>query len=184
MAAIEEKNESIGRMSSLTVQLEVTEEALGKVTEALAAKQRDLEAAEQRVSDLVTCLQEKERALGATSQEIRELRSQLGRRMQEVQEVKSEESCLHKVQSECEMLKLRVLEKERIIEIFQKQIDNMTRIVGQHGQTAGAMEVEKAQLKKEVNAWKLKAEELKVCKQCCLYVSLWQQMFSGFKSLP
>lgn len=172
MAAIGEKNESIGRMSSLTVQLEMTEEALSKVTEALAAKQRDLEAAERTVSDVVTCLQEKERALGTTSQEIRELRSQLGSRMQEVQQVKSEEGCLHKVQSECEMLKLRVLEKERIIEIFQKQIDNMTRIVGQRGQTAGAMEVEKSQLKKEINAWKLKAEELKVCKQCCIYVSL------------
>ncbi|RLV96746.1 hypothetical protein DV515_00012556 [Chloebia gouldiae] len=47
-----------------------------------------------------------------------------------------------------------------MVEIFQKQIDNMTQIMGQHGQTAGAMEVEKSQLKKEINDWKLKAEEL------------------------
>lgn len=64
MAAIEEKNESIERISSLTVQLEMTKENLREVTEDLTAKQRDLEAAEQTGSDLVACLQEKERALG------------------------------------------------------------------------------------------------------------------------
>lgn len=170
VAAIEEKNESIGRISSLTVQLEMTEEALHKVTEDLTAKQRGLEAAEQIGSDLVVCLQEKERALRATSQEIRELHSLLGSRMQELQHGRREEGCLHQVRSECEALKLRMLEKERIAEIFQKQIDNMTQIMGQHGQTAGAME--KSQLKKEINDWKLKAEELKVPKQCCVYVSL------------
>lgn len=138
----------------------------------LAAKQRDWEAAEPRGSGLLGCLQERERALGASSREIRELHSQLGSRVQELQHMRSEETCLHKVQSECKVLKLLMLEEERIIEVFQKQIGNMTQIMGQHSQTAGAMEVEKSHLKKEINDWELQAEELKVCKQCCVYVSL------------
>ncbi|KAM6206758.1 LOW QUALITY PROTEIN: coiled-coil domain-containing protein 158 [Sarcoramphus papa] len=163
MAAIKEKNESIGRISSLTVQLESTKETLRKVKD-LTAKQIALETAEKTVSNLMACLQEKERALEVTNQEIKKLHSQLGSGMQELQHLKNEEDCLHNVQSECETLKLQVLEKERIIEIFQKQIDNMTQIVGQHSRTAGAMEVEKSQLIKEINDWKLKVEELKIAK--------------------
>ena len=163
MAALKEKNESIGRISSLTVQLESTKETLPKVKD-LTAKQIALETAEKTVSNLMACLQEKERALEVINQEIKKLHSQFGSRMQELQRLKNEEDCLHNVQSECETLKLQVLEKERIIEIFQKQIDNMTQIVGQHSRTAGAMEVEKSQLIKEINDWKLKVEEIKVCK--------------------
>ena len=164
IAAIKEKNESIGRISSLTVQLESTKETLRNVKEDFTAKQITLEIAEKTVSNLTARLQEKERALEVTSKEIKKLHSQRGSRMQELQHLKNEEDCLHNVQSECETLKLQLLEKERIIEIFQTQIDNMTQVVGQHSQTAGAMEVEKSQLIKERNDWKLKAEELKVCK--------------------
>ncbi|XP_029873739.1 coiled-coil domain-containing protein 158 isoform X2 [Aquila chrysaetos chrysaetos] len=164
MAAVKEKKESIGRISSLTVQLESTKETLCKVKEDLTAKQINLEAAEKTLSTLTACLQEKERALEVTSKEIKKLHSQLGSRMQELQHLKNEEDCLHNVQSECETLKLQVLEKERIIEVFQKQIDNMTQIVGQSSRTAGAMEVEKSQFIKERNDWKLKVEELKIAK--------------------
>ncbi|NWZ57987.1 CD158 protein, partial [Haliaeetus albicilla] len=164
MAAVKEKKESIGRISSLTVQLESTKETLCKVKEDLTAKQINLETAEKTLSTLTACLQEKERALEDTSKEIKKLHSQLGSRMQELQHLKNEEDRLHNVQSECETLKLQVLEKERIIEVFQKQIDNMTQIVGQSSRTAGAMEVEKSQFIKEINDWKLKVEELKVAK--------------------
>ncbi|KAF1500756.1 hypothetical protein FQV19_0005085, partial [Eudyptula minor] len=164
MATIKEKNESIGRISSLTVRLESTKETLRKVKEDLTAKQIDLETAEKTVSNLTARLQEKESALEVTNKEIKKLRSQLGSRMQELQQLKNEEDCLHNVQSECETLKLQLLEKERIIDIFQKQIDNMTQIVSRHSRTAGAMEVEKSQLIKEINDWKLKVEELKIAK--------------------
>lgn len=164
MAAIKEKNESVGRISSLTVQLESTKETLCKVKEDLTAKQLDLETAEQTVSDLTACLQEKESALELTEKEIKELHSQLGSRMQELQHLKNEENRLRDVQSECETLKLQVTEKKRIIDIFQKQIDIVTQIVGQHSRTSGAMEVEKSQLIKELKDWKLEAQELKVCK--------------------
>ncbi|NXV36541.1 CD158 protein, partial [Rissa tridactyla] len=164
MAAIQEKNESVGRISSLTVQLESAKETLCKVKEDLAAKQIDLETAEKTASNLTARLQEKERALEVTSEEIKKLHSQLGSRIQELQHVKNEEDCLRNVQSERETLKLQLLEKERIVEIFQKQIDNMTQIVGQHSRTAGAMAVEKSQLIKDINDWKLKVEELKIAK--------------------
>ncbi|XP_063192234.1 coiled-coil domain-containing protein 158 [Chroicocephalus ridibundus] len=164
MAAIQEKNESVGRISSLTVQLESAKETLCKVKEDLAAKEIDLETAEKTASNLTARLQEKERALEVTSEEIKKLHSQLGSRMQELQHVKNEEDCLRNVQSERETLKLQLLEKERIVEIFQKQIDNMTQIVGQHSRTAGAMAVEKSQLIKDINDWKLKVEELKIAK--------------------
>ncbi|NXG87737.1 CD158 protein, partial [Stercorarius parasiticus] len=164
MAAIQEKNVSAGRISSLTVQLESAKETLCKVKEDLTAKQMDLETAEKTVSNLMARLQEKERALEVTDKETKKLHSQLGSRMQELQHLKNEEDCLHNVQSERETLKLQLLEKERIVEIFQKQIDNMTQIVGQHNRTAGAMAVEKSQLMKEINDWKLKVEELKIAK--------------------
>ncbi|KAM9263803.1 LOW QUALITY PROTEIN: coiled-coil domain-containing protein 158 [Cariama cristata] len=164
MSAIKEKNESIGRISSLTVQLESSKEALHKVKEDLATKQVHLETAEKTLSNLRACVQEKERALEVTNKEIEKLHLQLGSRMQELQHLKNEEDRLYNVQSECETLKLRVLEKERIIEVFQKQIDNMSQIVSQHSRTAGAMEVEKSQLIKEINDWKLKVEELKITK--------------------
>ncbi|KAM9295728.1 coiled-coil domain-containing protein 158 [Morus bassanus] len=164
MAAIKGKNKSIGRISSLTVQLESTKETLRKVKEDLVGKQIGLETAEKTVSNLTARLQEKEKALEVANKEIKKLHSQLGSRIQELQHLKNEEDCLHNAQSECETLKLQLLEKERIIEIFQKQIDNMTQIVGQHSRTAGAMEVEKSQLLKERNDWKLKVEELKIAK--------------------
>lgn len=164
VAAVKGKNESIGRISSLSVQLESTKETLHKVKEDLASKQLGLEVAERRVSDLTACLQEKERALEASREEIKELRSQLDRRLQELQHRKSEEDHLHRVQLECETLKLQVLEKERIAEIFQKQIDSMAQVVSQQSRAAGATEIEKAQLIKEVNDWKVRAEEIKVCR--------------------
>ncbi|XP_035752854.1 coiled-coil domain-containing protein 158 [Egretta garzetta] len=164
MAAIKEKIEGIGRISSLTVQLDSTKETLHKVKEDLAAKQIDLETAEKTVSNLTARLREKESALEVTNKEVKKLHSQLGSRMQELQHLKNEEDCLHNVQSECETLKLQLLEKERIIEILQQQIDNMTQVVGQHSRTAGAMEVEKSQLIKEINDWKLKVEELQIAK--------------------
>ncbi|XP_062430954.1 coiled-coil domain-containing protein 158 [Rhea pennata] len=165
MAAIKEKNESIERVSSLTAQLESTKETLRKVKEDLTAKEMNLEAAERTVSNLTACLQEKERATDITNKEIKKLRSQVGSRMQELQHLKKEEDRLRNVQSECDTLKLQVVEKERIIGIFQKQIDNMTQIVGQHSRTAGAMEVEKSQLIKEINDWKLEVQELKIVKE-------------------
>ncbi|NXL60528.1 CD158 protein, partial [Chordeiles acutipennis] len=164
MAAIKEKNESIGRISSLTIQLESTEETLRKVKEDLKAKQIDLETAEKTVSNLTACLEEKRTPLDVTNKEIKKLHSQLGSSVQELQHLKNEEDCLHNAQSECETLKLQLLEKDGIIEVFQKQIDKMTQIVGQHNRTAGAMEVEKSQLVKERNDWKLKVEELKIAK--------------------
>ncbi|NXA54868.1 CD158 protein, partial [Nothocercus julius] len=165
MAAIKEKNESIERISSLTVQLDSTKEMLRKAREDLKAKQMNLEAAERTVSHLTACLQEKERAIDITNKEIKKLRAQVGSRMQELQHLKNEGDRLHSVQSECDTLRLQVVEKERIIGIFQKQIDNMTQMVGQHSRAAGAMEVEKSQFMKEISDWKLEVQELKIVKE-------------------
>ncbi|XP_010211225.1 PREDICTED: coiled-coil domain-containing protein 158 [Tinamus guttatus] len=165
VAAIKEKNESIERISSLTVQLDSTKEMLRKVREDLKAKQVNLEAAERTVSTLTACLQEKERAVDVTNKEIKKLRAQVDSRMQELQHLKNEGDRLHSVQSECDTLRLQVVEKERIIGIFQKQIDNMTQMVGQHSRVAGAMEVEKSQLMKEITDWKLEVQELKIVKE-------------------
>lgn len=172
MAVIKEKNESVGRVSSLTVQLESTKETLCKVREDLAAKKVDLEAAEKTVSHLTSRLQEKERAREVTDKEMEELRCQLGRRVEELQHLKGEEDRLHSVQVECEVLKQQVLEKERVIELFRKEMDTVTRLVGQHSRTAGAAGAEKSRLVKERNGWKLKVQELKVCKWCCVYASV------------
>ncbi|XP_009875879.1 PREDICTED: coiled-coil domain-containing protein 158 [Apaloderma vittatum] len=163
MAATEAKNESVGRISSLTVQLESTREALPKVQEDFRAKQIDLESAEKTVSNLMASLGERERALNVPRKEIKELHSQLGGGMQlKIQRLRKEEDCFHSARSECETLKLQVLEKEKVTEIIQKQVDNMTHMVDQHSRAAGAMEVEKYQLIKERNDSKLKVQELEI----------------------
>lgn len=132
-AAVKEKFETIVRISSWTFQLESTNERLGKVQEDLKAKQIDLETAERTVSNLMAmaCLKEKETALEVTNKEIKKLHSHVGSNMQELEHLKNKEVRLHDVQSECETLKLQVIEKERIIEILQKQIGITIQVVDQ-----------------------------------------------------
>ncbi|XP_052591345.1 coiled-coil domain-containing protein 158 [Peromyscus californicus insignis] len=164
MAAIQGKNESLEKVSSLTAQLESTKEMLRKVVEELTAKKMTLESSERTVSDLTASLQEKERAIEATNAEITKLRSRVDLKLQELQHLKNEGDHLRNVQTECEALKLQMVEKDKVIEILRQQIENMTQLVGQHGRTAGAMQVEKAQLEKEINDRKLELQEFKILK--------------------
>ncbi|XP_060236935.1 coiled-coil domain-containing protein 158 isoform X4 [Meriones unguiculatus] len=164
MAAIQGKNESLEKVSSLTAQLESTKEMLRKVVEELTAKKMTLESSERTVSDLTASLQEKERAIEATNAEITKLRSRVDLKLQELQHLKNEGDHLRNVQTECEALKLQMAEKDKVIEILRQQIENMTQLVGQHGRTAGAMQVEKAQLEKEINDRKLELQEFKILK--------------------
>ncbi|KAM5287639.1 coiled-coil domain-containing protein 158 isoform 8-T10 [Hipposideros larvatus] len=164
MAAIQGKNESLEKVSSLTAQLESTKEMLRKVVEELTAKKMTLESSERTVSDLTASLQEKERAIEATNAEITKLRSRVDLKLQELQHLKNEGDHLRNMQTECEALKLQMAEKDKVIEILRQQIENMTQLVGQHGRTAGAMQVEKAQLEKEINDRRLEIQEFKILK--------------------
>lgn len=164
MAAIQGKNESLEKVSSLTAQLESTKEMLRKVVEELTAKKMTLESSERTVSDLTASLQEKERAIEATNAEITKLRSRVDLKLQELQHLKNEGDHLRNVQAECEALRLQMAEKDKVIEILRQQIENMTQLVGQHGRTAGAMQVEKAQLEKEINDRRLELQEFKILK--------------------
>ncbi|XP_019479026.1 PREDICTED: coiled-coil domain-containing protein 158 isoform X4 [Hipposideros armiger] len=164
MAAIQGKNESLEKVSSLTAQLESTKEMLRKVVEELTAKKMTLESSERTVSDLTASLQEKERAIEATNTEITKLRSRVDLKLQELQHLKNEGDHLRNMQTECEALKLQMAEKDKVIEILRQQIENMTQLVGQHGRTAGAMQVEKAQLEKEINDRRLEIQEFKILK--------------------
>ncbi|XP_061439359.1 coiled-coil domain-containing protein 158 [Rhineura floridana] len=162
MSAIKEKNESIEKVASMTSQQESTKEMLRKVVEELTEKKVSLESAERQVAELTSCLQEKERVIEATNEEVQKLRGRVDGKLQELQQLKSEGNHLRSLQSDCESLKLQLTEKEKVIEILRKQVDNMTQIVGQHGRAAGAMEMEKSQLLKEVNDKKLELHELKI----------------------
>ncbi|KAI5278884.1 hypothetical protein MUG91_G12n95 [Manis pentadactyla] len=164
MAAIQGKNESLEKVSSLTAQLESTKEMLRKVVEELTAKKMTLESSERTVSDLTASLQEKERAIEATNTEIMNLRSQVELKLQELQHLRNEGGHLRNMQTEHEALKLKMAEKDKVIEILRQQIENMTQLVGQHGRTAGAMQVEKAHLEKEINDRRLELQELKILK--------------------
>ncbi|XP_058289676.1 coiled-coil domain-containing protein 158 isoform X3 [Hylobates moloch] len=164
VAAIQGKNESLEKVSSLTAELESTKEMLCKVVEELTAKKMTLESSERAISDLTTSLQEKERAIEANNAEITKLRSQVNLKLQELQHSKNEGDHLRNVQTECEALKLQMTEKDKVIKILRQQIENMTQLVGQHGQTAGAMQVEKAQLEKEINDRQMELKELKILK--------------------
>ncbi|EHB09518.1 Coiled-coil domain-containing protein 158 [Heterocephalus glaber] len=164
MAAIQGKNESLEKVSSLTAQLESTKEMLRKVVEELTAKKMTLENSERTVSDLTASLQEKERAIEATNSEITKLRSRVDLKLQELQHLKTEEEHLQHAQTECEALRLQMAGKDKVIEILRQQIENMMQLVGQHGRTAGAILVEKAQLEKEINDRRLELQEFKVLK--------------------
>ncbi|KAM6177551.1 coiled-coil domain-containing protein 158 isoform 3-T3 [Erethizon dorsatum] len=164
MAAIQGKNESLEKVSSLTAQLESTKEMLRKVVEELTAKKMTLESSERTVSDLTASLQDKERAIEATNAEITKLRSRVDLKLQELQHLKTEGEHLRHAQTECEALRLQMAEKDKVIEILRQQIENMTQLVGQHGRTAGAMQVEKAQLEKEINDRRLELQEFKILK--------------------
>nr|XP_055153237.1 coiled-coil domain-containing protein 158 isoform X2 [Symphalangus syndactylus] len=164
VAAIQGKNESLEKVSSLTAELESTKEMLCKVVEELTAKKMTLESSERAISDLTTSLQEKERAIEANNAEITKLRSQVNLKLQELQHSKNEGDQLRNVQTECEAFKLQMTEKDKVIKILRQQIENMTQLVGQHGQTAGAMQVEKAQLEKEINDRRMELKELKILK--------------------
>ncbi|XP_073661468.1 coiled-coil domain-containing protein 158 isoform X2 [Tursiops truncatus] len=164
MAAIQGKNESLEKVSSLTAQLESTKEMLRKVVEELTAKKLSLESSERTVLDLTASFQEKERAIEATNSEIMRLRSRVDLKLQELQHLKNEGAHLRNVQTECEALKLQMAEKDKVVEILRQQIEKMTQLVGQHGRTAGAMQVEKAQLEKEINDRRLELQEVKILK--------------------
>ncbi|XP_028599766.2 coiled-coil domain-containing protein 158 isoform X3 [Podarcis muralis] len=162
MSAIKEKNESIERMASMASQQESTKEMLRKVVEELTEKKVSLDAAEKHVAELTACLQEKEKVIEATNEEIQKLRGRVDGKLQELQVLKSESDHMRSVRSDCDSLRLQVVEKEKVIEILRKQVENMTQIVGQHSRTAGSMEMEKCQLAKEVNDKKMELHELKI----------------------
>ncbi|XP_062992145.1 coiled-coil domain-containing protein 158 [Elgaria multicarinata webbii] len=162
MSAIREKNESVERVASMSAQQESTKDMLHKVVEELTEKKISLEASEKHVAELTACLQEKESVIESTNEEIQKLRGRVDSKLQELHQLKSEGDCLRSVQSECESLKLQLMEKEKVVEILQKQIENMTQIVGQHSRTAGAMEMEKSQHLKEISDKKLELQELKI----------------------
>ncbi|KAK2503490.1 hypothetical protein MC885_010438 [Smutsia gigantea] len=155
------KSECQGHMER---QLESTKEMLHKVVEELTAKKMTLESSERTVSDLTASLQEKERAIEVTNVEITKLHSRVDLKLQELQHLKNEGDHLRNMQTECEALKLQMSEKDKVIEILRQQIENMTQLVGQHGRTAGAMQVEKARLEKEINDRRLELQELKILK--------------------
>ncbi|XP_015282595.1 PREDICTED: coiled-coil domain-containing protein 158 [Gekko japonicus] len=162
MSAIKEKNESLEKVASMTVQQESTKEMLRKVVEELTEKTISLESAERQVAELTVCLQEKERTIDLTNSEIQKLRGRVDSRLYELQQLKSEGDHLRSLQADCEAFRMQLKEKEKVIEILRKQIDNMTQILGQHGRTAGAVEVEKAQLLKELHDKKQELQELKL----------------------
>ncbi|XP_077157238.1 coiled-coil domain-containing protein 158 isoform X2 [Paroedura picta] len=162
MSAFQEKNESLEKLASMSAQQESTKDMLRKVVEELTEKKISLESAERQVADLTACVQEKERTIELTNREIQKLRGRVDSRLHELEQMKAEGDQLRSAQADCEAFRLQVKEKEKVIEILRKQIDNMTQIVSQHGRSAGAMEMEKSQLLKEISEKKQEFQELKL----------------------
>ncbi|XP_039224053.1 coiled-coil domain-containing protein 158 isoform X8 [Crotalus tigris] len=162
MSAIKERNDSLERESSILAQLNSTKDKLHKTVQELSERKLSLDSAERLIADLRSSHLEKERVIERTNDEIQQLRGRVESKRQEFQQLKSESELLRSVQSDCESLKVQLMEKEKVIEILQKQIESMTEIVSQHGRTAGAIETEKSQLIKEVSEKKVEVQELKI----------------------
>ncbi|XP_015681440.2 coiled-coil domain-containing protein 158-like, partial [Protobothrops mucrosquamatus] len=162
MSAIKERNDSLERESSILAQLNSTKDKLHKTAQELSERKLSLDSAERVIADLRSSHLEKERVIEHTNDEIQQLRGRVDSKRQEFQQLKSESELLRSVQSDCESLKVQLMEKEKVIEILQKQIESMTEIVSQHGRTAGAIETEKSQLIKEVSEKKVEVQELKI----------------------
>ncbi|KAL2304612.1 hypothetical protein Nmel_006563 [Mimus melanotis] len=124
LAATEEKKESIGRISSLIVQLEMTKEVLLKSWRIWQANRGIWRLLSKQAQLWWPVCRTRRQSLARSSGSY----SQLGSRMQE--RGRRGEGCLQ-VQWECGALKLRLLEKERITEIFQKEIGSMAKLLEQ-----------------------------------------------------
>uniref|UniRef100_A0A8C6Y9J4 Coiled-coil domain containing 158 n=1 Tax=Naja naja TaxID=35670 RepID=A0A8C6Y9J4_NAJNA len=161
MSAIKERNDSLERESAILAQLNSTKGKLHKTVQELNERKLSLDSAERVIADLRCSQLEKERVIERTNDEIEKLRGRVDSKRQEFQQLKSESELLRNVQSDCESLKVQLVEKEKVIEILQKQIESMTEIVSQHGRTAGSMETEKSQLMKEVGEKKVELQEMK-----------------------
>ncbi|KAM3831710.1 coiled-coil domain-containing protein 158 [Vipera latastei] len=162
MSAIKERNDSLERESSILAQLNSTKDKLHKTVQELSERKLSLDSAERVITELRSSHLEKERVIERTNDEIQQLRGRVDSKRQEFQHLKSQSELLRSVQSDCESLKVQLMEKEKVIEILQKQIESMTEVVSQHGRTAGAMETEKSQLIKEVGEKKVELQELKI----------------------
>ncbi|KAK2507460.1 hypothetical protein MC885_018456 [Smutsia gigantea] len=113
---------------------------LCKVVKALTAKEMTLESSERTVSDLTASLQEKERAIKATNVEIMKPRIRVGLKLQELQHLKNDGDHLRNTWTRHEALSFR----------WQKR--------------TSSLQVEKAQLEKEINNRRLELQELKILK--------------------
>ncbi|XP_070613011.1 coiled-coil domain-containing protein 158 isoform X1 [Erythrolamprus reginae] len=162
MSAIKERNDSLERESSIMSQLNSTKEKLHKVAHELSERKLSLDSAEKVISDLRSSHLDKERVIERTNSEIERLRGRVDSKRQEFEQLKNESELLRSIQSDCESLRIQLAEKEKVIEILQKQIEAMTEVVSQHCRTAGAMETEKSQLIKEVSEKKCELQELKI----------------------
>uniref|UniRef100_A0A670ZUU8 Coiled-coil domain containing 158 n=1 Tax=Pseudonaja textilis TaxID=8673 RepID=A0A670ZUU8_PSETE len=161
MSAIKERNDSLERESAILAQLNSTKDKLHKTVQDLNERKLSLDSAERVIAELRSSHLEKERVIERTNDEIEKLRGRVDSKREEFQQLKSESDLLRNVQSDCESLKVQLVEKEKVIEILQKQIESMTEIVSQHGRTAGSMETEKSQLIKEVGEKKVELQEMK-----------------------
>ncbi|XP_075462834.1 coiled-coil domain-containing protein 158 isoform X3 [Ascaphus truei] len=159
MVAIHQNTANLQIVSS---HLESTKEALHKTVEELAAKNLSLESAERNKGDLKTRLEEKEKTLKTTMDELKKLRFQAEAKKRERQQLKSDGEQLIKVLADVEMMKLHLTEKDHIIIAMRDQVADMTRVVGQHSQRAGAMQVENAQLLGDVGDRKAEIQEIKI----------------------
>ncbi|XP_038615398.1 coiled-coil domain-containing protein 158 [Tachyglossus aculeatus] len=163
MAAIQEKNANLERVSCLAAQLESTKETLRKAVDELSAKKMALEGSARAVADLTAALQEKERAVEASDAELGRLRSRLDAKLRELRHLKDEGDRLRDVRAaDREALRLQVVQKDNVLDVLQRQVEKMSLLVGRHGRTAGALQVENSRLRKEVDHGKLELQELKV----------------------
>ncbi|KAL7982167.1 hypothetical protein Chor_001224, partial [Crotalus horridus] len=150
---LDNKNMELQRLDSIVRSLQVecegqiqrqlnsTKDKLHKTVQELSERKLSLDSAERLIADLRSSHLEKERVIERTNDEIQQLRGRVDSKRQEFQQLKSESELLRSVQSDCESLKVQLMEKEKVIEILQKQIESMTEIA-----SLSDMELEKVKL--------------------------------------
>ncbi|XP_029455596.1 coiled-coil domain-containing protein 158 isoform X2 [Rhinatrema bivittatum] len=165
MVSIHEQNEFQDKVSLLASQLDASKEMLHEITEELSDKKKNLEKAEKSIADLTDSLTEKKKIIDATTIEIKKLYSRLDGKTHEILQLKTEVEELQNGSLEFETQKQQLVEKDKKLNIFRNQIDNLTQKVEQYSQRMDDVNLEKSNLLKIVNDKNEELHELKMEKE-------------------
>ncbi|XP_066567010.1 coiled-coil domain-containing protein 158 isoform X2 [Amia ocellicauda] len=158
LADEQSKNKSLEEVACLRQELEATKDLLLRAREELKNDRalleeriRDVEEAELERKKMQVLLEERGQEMMQRQEEAQHSRAQLEEAL----------DCLKSLQGEGEAVRLRLSEKEKIVNMMRQQMENVTHIAGQQSQHCETLHGEKVELLNNVNEHKLEIQQIK-----------------------